>query len=481
LEAAPVERGGAKALGAFYTPAALARRLVRWAVRSPGESVLDPSCGDGVFLREAVRRFGELGGAGEVCGIEVDVHAAAAAARVEGALVLRGSFFEAPAREFDCVVGNPPYIRYQRFREREAVAERLRREGLPASGLASAWAPFALLCSRRLRPGGRLALVIPREALFSNYGREALVHLRRTFDRVEVEPLEPLLFEGALERVALLKCEGPRAAVKEDVEEVLSWRSGELSRRERAAYESALTGGRFVPLSSVADIRLGIVTGDKKFFAPTKDEIRAWRLSTVRAVTSSGHLEGCRLTRADLARLSREGERVALVPRADARYRREGERRGVHRRYKCRIRTLWHELRLGPAPDAFLTYLVHRRPRLAANEAGAWASNNLHVARFRTKGDGAVLCAAFHNPVTRLAIELIGRVYGGGVLKIEPGDARRIPIPRQGPPRSRLPQIDRALREGREPFDWLDAPNLPLLALAGDRLAAARLRPAKAS
>lgn len=474
-----MERGRAKALGAYYTPPHLARRLVRWAVRSSADRVLDPSCGDGVFLREAVLRLRALGGRGEVYGVEVDPAAAEAARLVEGARVVQGSFFDEEEKEFDCIVGNPPYIRYQRFRERDAVVQQLHREGLPANGLASAWAAFALLCSRRLRPGGRLGLVIPREALFSNYGRQALDHLRRSFERIEVEPLEPLFFEGALERVALLRCEGPRSELRE-AKACESWRLGELSRREREAFEGALAGGRFVPLSNLADVRLGIVTGDKRFFAPTRDEIRIWGPSTVPAVTSSGHLKGCRLTRADLAQLAREGERVALVRSAGERYRREGERRGVHRRYKCRIRVPWHELPLGRPADAFLTYLAHRAPRMAWNEARAWATNNLHLVRFHP-GTDASLCAAFHNPVTRLAVELIGRVYGGGVLKIEPGDAARIPVPREGPPLSWLPRIDRAIREGREWLGWLDMPNVQLIARAAERLAQARLRPARAS
>jgi adenine-specific DNA-methyltransferase len=39
-----------KTLGAVYTPLRIAATLVRWAVRSPAERVLDPACGAGFFL-----------------------------------------------------------------------------------------------------------------------------------------------------------------------------------------------------------------------------------------------------------------------------------------------------------------------------------------------------------------------------------------------------------------------------------------------
>lgn len=44
-----------KGLGAWYTPLSMVRPLVRWAVRSPSDHLLDPAVGDGAFLAEAAR------------------------------------------------------------------------------------------------------------------------------------------------------------------------------------------------------------------------------------------------------------------------------------------------------------------------------------------------------------------------------------------------------------------------------------------
>ena len=40
----------AKTLGAYFTPEVVADALVRWAVRDPGDLLLDPSSGDGRFV-----------------------------------------------------------------------------------------------------------------------------------------------------------------------------------------------------------------------------------------------------------------------------------------------------------------------------------------------------------------------------------------------------------------------------------------------
>jgi len=124
--AAPPNLSTAKANGAFYTPNDVARFLVSWAVRSKNDRVLDPSHGGGVFIRAAFDRVLELGAAAEinVFGIELDSNAHQATSESLKAIgfpidnLQQGDFFEAARKglgQFDAVVGNPPFIRYQRF------------------------------------------------------------------------------------------------------------------------------------------------------------------------------------------------------------------------------------------------------------------------------------------------------------------------------------------------------------------------------
>ncbi|MGH8659416.1 MAG: N-6 DNA methylase, partial [Gammaproteobacteria bacterium] len=61
MSSLPTDRSIRKRLGAWYTPGEIVQPLVRWAIRSPGDLILDPSLGDGHFLVEAARRLRELG------------------------------------------------------------------------------------------------------------------------------------------------------------------------------------------------------------------------------------------------------------------------------------------------------------------------------------------------------------------------------------------------------------------------------------
>src|ERR671911_2519557 len=89
-----------KALGAFYTPPAMAEALVEWAVRSSGERVFDPSFGGCVFLEAAWQRLRLLGTPPKACraqifGVEVDRDAfLQAAPRDAQATLLQRDFFD---------------------------------------------------------------------------------------------------------------------------------------------------------------------------------------------------------------------------------------------------------------------------------------------------------------------------------------------------------------------------------------------------
>ena len=65
-----------KLRGGYYTSSEVATWLCAWAIRSRRDRVLEPSCGDGVFLEAAAKRFAELGArspaiARQLTGVEI--------------------------------------------------------------------------------------------------------------------------------------------------------------------------------------------------------------------------------------------------------------------------------------------------------------------------------------------------------------------------------------------------------------------------
>ena len=186
-----------KLRGGYYTPFGIAQFLAAWGVKSSGDTILEPSCGDGNVALEVALRCRALGARRpRLSAFElIPEEAAVARARLQqhgipGEGVQSAEFFSVAERllkggtKFDLVVGNPPFVRYQDFPEeqRQLSFGLMRQLGLNPSRLANAWLPFLAVSSALVSEKGRLGMVIPAELFQVGYAAE----LRRFLARVRV-------------------------------------------------------------------------------------------------------------------------------------------------------------------------------------------------------------------------------------------------------------------------------------------------------
>lgn len=471
-----------KSLGAFYTPPEMAERMVEWAVRTPTDRALDPSFGGLVFLAAAHARLATLG-AGEPggylygCDLDEDAHAAAEAhvsLHVPVEALVESDFFElAPGVDLplvEAVVGNPPYVRYQLHNGSGAAGRRVaKKAGLALTRLASSWAPFVLHSADFVAPGGRLALVLPAELLHAQYAGEVLAWVQRRFARTALVVFEQRVFPGALEEVVLLFAEGRGEGTSESVSLVECDTLAELDldvlrKRLAAARPAEKSQGKLLaqllpqatqelyarlaydervqPLGARGAVDIGAVTGANDFFLLAAGEQPNMAEELVRpAVSKAAHVRGAQFVESDYERLVQAGARCRFfIARADTSkellasahpYLQRGEREGIDKRYKCRVRKPWWAVPLPKrgAPDLFLTYCAAEFPRLVYNAAGALHTNTLHGVKLSDGTSARALAACFYNSLTLLSAELVGRSYGGGVLKLEPTEAEALLIP----------------------------------------------------
>lgn len=489
-----------KARGAFFTPPEIARFLASWVVQSAGDRIFEPSCGEAAFLVAVGDRLAALGLAAvdetQLLGIDIhprSVREAASLLSKKGfsAELTVGNFFDVKSSgDFDAVVGNPPYVRYQDFSgEDRAKAKRAAlAQGVRLSGLASSWAAFVVHAASLLKPSGRLALVLPAELLSVNYAGRVRRFLLERFREVRLVLFEQRVFPGVMEEVVLLLAEGTgptdhcdlyQASRLEDLNQLESrswsppsaeakWLPALLPAELAELYESFVTRSCFSPLIDWGETDLGMVTGNNKFFSLTQTRIQELSLRKSELIRisppSSRHLRGLNFSERAWSEMAQSDARAFLfypksTPSAAAkRYIREGEKRGVHKAYKCRVRSSWWRVPLVSVPDLFVTYMNHDTPRLVANTARVPYLNSVHGVTLRQGlrqlGSDLLPIAAL-NSVTLLGAELVGRSYGGGILKLEPKEADLLPVPSVAAVRSaardlRLlrPQLARHLRNG---------------------------------
>lgn len=467
-----------KARGAFFTPLEICRYISAWAIRSADDLIFEPSCGEAAFLVAAAARLREFGGPGaynpQLHGI--DLHRASVqrarrlASRAGVAAKLRtGDFFEfdSPVR-YDAIIGNPPYVRYQGFTgdARAKARAAALAHGVPLTALASSWAAFVVHATGFLAGDGRLGLVLPAELLSVNYAAPVRSFLLRRFASVRLILFEERVFPGVIEEVVLLLAEGSGGTDHFDVFQLRNiedlnndavqptrwsptattdkWVSALLPDGASDVYTAlADDHERFEPLLKWGDPTLGMVTGNNRYFTLTAEDVERFGLSERELLRisppGSRHLRGIAFEAADWRRMRKAGQPAYLfrpdpdsLSEAAKRYIARGRRAGVHTAFKCRVRKPWWRVPLVAVPDLFFTYMNGDAPRLVANTARVHYLNSVHglVLADDRRGLGMdVLPVAMLNSLSLAGAELVGRSYGGGILKLEPKEADLLPVP----------------------------------------------------
>lgn len=496
-----------KLRGGYYTPTLISDFLARWAIQTPNDTVLEPSCGNGNLLMSAASTLLALDAqpatvARNIHGVEIErVEAQRAAERLRNLGVPHypgqieiGDFFAYcvahlnDQRLFDAIIGNPPFIRYQNFLEEHRVPafELMAQVGLKPNRLTNAWVPFLLASSLLLNEHGRLAMIIPAELLQVKYAASLRQFISDYYSQVTLITFRKLVFEDIQQEVVLLLAErnaveptGIRTIELDDVNalatydhdvvanaEVKSmdhttekWTQYFLHTPEIKLLRELRTNPNLTLSGKVLDVDVGVVTGQNKFFVLSEQQVLEGALNEYadRIVGRSGHLKGVIFNEADWVTNAASQQPSYLLrppnvpfnelPDSLKDYIKRGEDEGLNKGYKCSIRERWYIVPSVWTPYAFMLRQVHGYPKIILNEADATCTDTIHRVRLRNGADGRRVAAAFMNSLTFAFAEVTGRSYGGGVLELEPNEAEELPLPLRGSENLDINQIHELLLE----------------------------------
>ncbi|MCA0049515.1 N-6 DNA methylase [Mesorhizobium sp. B283B1A] len=460
-----------KALGAFYTPANLAQYLAGWAVISPTATVLEPSIGRGALV-EAVLENLDAAAGGRVIGYEIDedtCRAAQAKFSDSPVTIHNADFLNLPPESIkpvDAIVANPPFTRNHQL-PRHIRNELKGRSDFAnvVTGAPGIWVYFVLASFSYLKLGGRLASIAPGAIAFTDYSASLLEILRQRFRTVTLVAVDgPVEWEGAAqERPAIILAEGFGLGPASEV------RRHTISLSATQTVSAAVTPHKPVQsqiLGDLARLEIGVVTGANRSFVISETQARERdlpRVALLPIVSRARHVRGLSVTSHEMRMLAQEGERTLLLLPETL-----GPRGGAIRRYLATVskeqrrgtlwfskRDPWWRVQLGRTCDAIFTYMNNSGPRLAIVDPGLVCTNTLHRVAFinRDPTHALTICASMLTTFTQLEAERLGRVYGGGVLKFELKDARRLPllIPPTSIERQSFERLDYIMRtEGQD-------------------------------
>lgn len=470
-----------KLRGGYYTPPDLAVFIARWVSGCRPHRILEPSCGDGVFF-EALASSVHI--PAKVTAFEIDEGEACKAARRADAIENLATTTSAAdflgwavaelrrnSQPFDGVVGNPPFIRYQYLPKAfQPLAEEVfRRLGCTFTKHTNAWVPFVLASMALLRPGGRLGMVVPAELLHVRHARSLRSFLAANCRRLVIVDPVRLWFKGTLQGAVILLAEKKqtrtsafeglsvlgvedreftskdpeslfRSAITVNGRTVASkWTRALLGSKERALLDDVEDHAHVRRFGEVADVDVGIVTGANKFFFVTNETVSRYGIDDY-AVPMFGRSDHCpgivydeqqhrvNESRGKPTNFIWFRDRQAARHRGAAKYIQFGEDQGLHRRYKCRVRSPWYCVPSVYATDVGMLKRAHHSPRLVLNEARALSTDTAY--RIKAVGvEPSFLVTCFVNPLTALSAELEGRHYGGGVLELVPSEIETLLLP----------------------------------------------------
>ena len=157
-----------KAFGQFFTHPKVADFMVRWVAESRNRHVHDPGFGLGAFYKAASKHDVRLTAS------EIDPRVlnywrnANPNSEID---ISREDYLLSWGKTFGNVVCNPPYMRFQKFKNRELVFHRFEEElGIRLSGYTNSASAFLVKSLSELESSGRLAYIMPLEFLNTGYG-----------------------------------------------------------------------------------------------------------------------------------------------------------------------------------------------------------------------------------------------------------------------------------------------------------------------
>lgn len=498
-----------KLSGIYYTPPKLASAIID-KLSLDFKSVLEPSCGEGVFIDKLTDRYPSV----NITAIDNDEKAVELVKeRYKGnqrVSISKEDFFDFYAgreenKTYDLIIGNPPYIRYQYLTEpqREMQSAILSSNGMKSNKLINAWVAFLVACVDMLSEKGLIAFVIPAELLQVAYAKNLRKFLTEHLDDITIVTFKELVFSAVQQETIVFY--GRRGSGNKKIRIVelndiqafkeLSldivpytyvvnkndkWTKYFVSESETRLLDVIRNDKRFRCFSEYGIINVGITTGNNKYFSITKNTENEYGLSetVLPLIGRSSHVHGIYFTEEDWLDNCNRGKRAMLIsfpdipyedyPEGYKRYIVAGEKNEDNKGYKCRIRDRWYIVPSVWVPDAFFLRRNHLYPKFVLNRCGAVSTDTMHRMKLNDGVDGEDVLLAYYNSISLAFTEVCGRSYGGGVLEILPGEMGNIRIPDISDVDREIKQrllkdVDRVVREGRNIEEALNLVDRELL------------------
>ncbi len=472
-------------MGQFATPIELAIDIQHYAKAHLGKNAIvrfiDPAVGTGSFYSALLNVFPKTR-IGSAVGYEIDPYYGKPAVNLWGEMGLDihlEDFTRAPApvnsEKFNLLVCNPPYVRHHHIFKSEKQRLKLRVHdtcGVEINGLAGLYCYFLGLSHAWMADGGLAGWLIPSEFMDVNYGVSVKRYLLEKVTLLHIHRFDPndVQFGDALVSSTVVWFRNEPRRTKHEVRftyggtlerpKLQRFVSVETLRRDpkwtRYPMKDIYEAVQGPVLGDFFNIKRGIATGNNNFFILSAQKIkrRGLPMEAFKPVLPSpryvadNEIVGDKKGNPVLERRLFLLDPPWSAPQIKERYPKlwayleEGKAKGIADRYLCRHRKLWYRQEKRPPAPLVCTYLGRSnnksgRPfRFILNNSKATAAN-VYLMLYPK---GSIERILRDRPeMTRQIWEILnqicpqamlgeGRVYGGGLHKLEPRELGNVPV-----------------------------------------------------
>ena len=458
---ATVSSSHRKSFGQFFTHPKVASFMVGWALKSGNASVHDPAFGMGAFL-DATAPNADVAFTGSEVDPDILNHWKATNPEHPAKVYLE-DYLLSWGRKYGNLVCNPPYLRFQKFLNRNLVFEQFEKKlNLKLSGYINTASAFLIKSLFELEPGGRLAYIMPLEFLNTGYGamvKELLIAGDHLAAIIRLD-CEKDVFPDSITSVGLILYDSSRTFsdvrfyVAHSIEHLGSILEGEplatipykdLSPAEKwLPYfdENAAVVDRAnsVTLEHYGRFSRGIATGANQFFVlkPSRaSDLGLGDSEVTQVVTRSAQIKTPFFTEADYQNLVKQDEPALLfdirgkTSEKAGNYIWVGEQQGYNRRFLTESRKPWYKTERRQPSPLLLGVFSRGGYKIIRNTSAALNLTCFHGFQPNLLGLRYIdhLFLYLFSAIGRQIVSLSIRKYGDSLDKFEPNDLNGALVP----------------------------------------------------
>lgn len=417
-------------LGQVYTKPIVADYMVDLFELPYGSRILDPCFGGGVFVDSILKRT-----TFSVDAIEIDVDSFR---KLQNKNLPRlnlfcGDFFNHKSDiPYDGIIMNPPYVRQEDINDLVALGisksklkEVCGNVEIPTK--ANLYIYFIIYGVRLMRLGGQLIVIFPNAWKNTPIGKFLRDFLNAMgYIAIDISVLGSPFTGDPIVEVCIIKfIKGEKGTTKSSTIRIDSDIITDVTESE---YIPDFSSTSLCGLASVAKIKRGLTTFYNDVFInpPISDRTYLFDIVSSPKSISEMNTTGCSLDKVliipENAMLSKELHEYLEISKANI----ISQNKPKTLLQKITSSAIWYSLTLQhPAPIIF-PYIVRYKPRFILNTGHYVARDNFYL--INSHLDKGLLVALLNNYYVFSQLELCGKSYGNGILKIQKYDVDNVLI-----------------------------------------------------